>query len=292
YHLERNNKIALDNLKQLTEYYKTYKELLGDFPFSSFNLVESNHITNLDNASYSTIAPRNFKNQSKFKNELLEKLIRNWIAKSTYTKGKIKMWQNAFITFLVQYYPLKNTTGAKKWREKIMEETNFVNLSPDKKKQTSYKKVIFLLIEMHKKMGEEDFFYVFKSFINSYRGSEASWEDIQLFFSMKEFAQQKEIFEFYLNENEILDITLEHISVFQDTLKFAITQNNSPQTIHLPIKITTKNNELDKEILIDKAQNQFEYFIDDKILELEIDPNSEILKKTVNEPKKLHWIAK
>ena len=282
-------------LNALIDYYKIYKDLLGEFPYNTFNIVENNSTPVSEFPSFTALSTEQINNPDQvLKPEiLLHSFISNWWGNGVFVDNKFGDWAIPLTSFCADFYWLNlfHEREARNWRKDISKQ---LSLLPRNKlyslkdysgqddkigKLIGHKMGAYMFYEIFELMGKDDFFYVLDSFFKSYKGKKATWEDVQLFFSMKETESQKEIIYNYLNNNELLDISLESISVFTDTLTFEIHQKSSPRKLHIPIEITTNNRTITDTIFIDSSINKFYYKIQGEILKLQIDPLNKILKR-------------
>ncbi len=286
-------------LNAMVGYYDIYTNLFGDYPYSSFDIVENFFATGFGMPNYTLITGMLMKMPWVFlaPGSLAHEFVHNWWGNSIYIAEGEGNWCEALTTFSSNYYYHVKTGNDKKaldWRKKALidletlpEENNyplkeFVTQRHTDDAAVGYSKGAFVFYELFKLFGEKDFFDAIKQFAKEYKGKRASWTDIKNVFSKAADksnlnADIEQVFAQWLNLKERPTLKLNVRNASGGKLDFVISQDLKFE-MKVPIVISTDKGEIRKEVLIKDKENKFSLDVEGNIREVSLDPDYQALR--------------
>jgi hypothetical protein len=290
-------------LKSMTEYYDIYTELFGDYPYSSFDVVENFFATGFGMPNYTLITGMLMKMPWVFlaPGSLAHEFVHNWWGNSVYVAEGDGNWCEALTTFSSNYYYNVVTGNAAKeleWRKKALidiealpEEMNypvkdFVTQRHTDDAVVGYSKGAFIFYELYKLYGKDNFFAAIKQFAQDFKGKRAGWKDIKSIFAATAKANNldldvNKIFAQWLEKTERPTLKLEVLSHNGNKLDVSIKQDLD-FILSVPLVITTDKGETQKDIVISSKDNKFSIELDGKLQKVSLDPNYQVLRHLNN----------
>ncbi len=286
-------------LQAMTEYYDLYTNLFGDYPYSSFDIVENFFATGFGMPNYTLITGMLMKMPWVFlaPGSLAHEFVHNWWGNSVYIAEGDGNWCEALTTFCSNYYynvKTGNEQKALEWRKKALidletlpEDKNyplkdFVTQRHTDDAAIGYSKGAFVFYELFKLFGENDFFDAIKQFAKEYKGKRARWADIKNVFSKEADksnlnADIEQVFSQWLNLKERPTLKLNVTNVTGGKLDFVISQDLE-FIMNVPLLINTDKGEIRKEVLIKDKENKYSLGVEGNIKQVSLDPDYQVLR--------------
>ncbi|MEA1972295.1 MAG: ChaN family lipoprotein [Candidatus Cloacimonadota bacterium] len=300
YLLLEDAKFAETYLDGLEKYLKDYSKLFGEYPFSSFSVVENFFTSGFGMPNYTLLTKEIVKMPfiTLSPGVIAHEFCHNWWGNSVYVDYDEGNWCEALTVFSSNYYQNilnDKPDKAKDWRKKAILENNllpaeknfplkeFVYQHNNDEAVIGYQKGAMLFVNLYQLLGEELFFEVIKDFYKTNKGKVASWNDIRNSFAKHYSGEGKlsldAIFEFWLYSTELPHILFDEVSFEDNKLTYSLI-NETAIPLQIPIKISLKDgSEISDKITIleNKAVKSIE--LKNKPTKIEIDPDGFILKK-------------
>lgn len=295
-----DNKSAGSYIDSMIEYYELYTRLFGDYPYSSFSIVENFFATGFGMPNYTLISGMLMKMPWVFLSpgSLAHEFVHNWWGNSVYVPEGEGNWCEALTAFTTNYYYNKltgNSEGMLDWRKKALismttlEEKNNYPLKDFKYQRNSddavigYSKGAFLFYEIYKYFDEQLFFESLESLAKEFRGKWASWEDIADIFVKKASengikADIRKVFNQWLETTDLPEIKITNAEYTKGFVKVSISQD-SDKILRIPLSVISANDTINHFADLDKASGAFTFEADSKPIVIEIDPVYMMLRK-------------
>jgi hypothetical protein len=241
------NEAAKNVMEKSKEYIGFFSELLGQYPFESFAIIESPAPVGYGYPSFTAIGTLVMQMHFAQPFALGHEILHNWWGNYVEVPSEKGNWCEALTTYMSNYHYVEVKEGA----DAALHERrrNLENLSiylggkdefPLKDFEynkgnidqiVGYTKGFFLFHESRRIMGDDAFFKALRNFYAEYGGREASWMNILEEF--KATASDKSpklemVFQDFLNELGIPKINLEGVVLYKETeeeAKYKITGN-------------------------------------------------------------------
>lgn len=293
----KSNDIYLDSS---FAYYDHYTKLLGDYPYSSFSIVENFFATGFGMPEYTLLSNRLMALPWVLLSpgSLAHEFVHNWWGNSVYTDYEHGNWCEALTTFSANYYYnilTGNMDGALDWRKKAL--LSMESLPADRnypvikfKYQSNnddavigYQKGAFIFYELTKFFGDEKFFDVMKQFASEYKGKVAEWYNMRILF--QKLAKQdgldipvKQIFDQWLNRTNVPTLSLANVSMDGDSLRFSINQDTAFY-MSVPVDFITSSGSNKQFFTIKNSTNNFAVKLPSGLKKIVLDPDYQSLRR-------------
>ncbi len=291
-------------LNSSIEYYKIYTKLFGDYPFSSFSIVENFFATGFGMPGYTLLSGKLLAMPwvTLSPGSLAHEFVHNWWGNSVYVDYNGGNWCEALTTFSANYYyniATGNKSGAIDWRKKALmsidalpQEKNYPVKDFQYQKDMDdavigYQKGAFIFYEVMKLIGENNFFEALKSFSKDFRGKHAYWSDLINEFSKfapKELINNNKlanIINDWISSTEEPKVSLKNVTASKNKIDFVIEKSDD-LTITIPVLFYNSNGFDIVYYTISNKYNKLEYSSNVEINKVVVDPNYESLRKLYN----------
>lgn len=288
-------------LDAVIDQYKVYIELLGNYPFKQFSIVENFFATGFGMPGYTLLSGKLLAMPwvTLSPGSLAHEFVHNWWGNSVYVDYNGGNWCEALTSFCSNYYfnvAKSNPEGAVDWRKKALMSIDA--LEPEKnypvikfKYQENmfdavvgYQKGGFLFYEILKLIGKDAFFTALKNLSADFRGKRAYWSDlIDEFTKASQYSIVKkydlsDIINKWLNSKEIPKIQL--LDVKRNDRSIQITLSKTTDlTISVPVKFVGKDKEETEYYVISENKSTLNYTPDFEVQKVIVDPNYEALRQ-------------
>ncbi|MCF6155117.1 MAG: M1 family peptidase [Candidatus Brocadia sp.] len=178
-------------------YLDMYQELLGDYPYRKFAIVENFFQTGYGMPSFTLLGNTVVKMPFIVDTSLGHEILHNWWGNSVFVDESQGNWCEGLTTYMADYYykELKESASADEYRRDICRKyTNYVteeNDFPLKKfigrrdqatRAIGYGKTAMVFHMLRRMVGDELFYQSLRRFYKEKIWQQASWKDIQCVF--------------------------------------------------------------------------------------------------------------
>ena len=302
YLLPDDAKLADVYLNGVEKYLKEYSQLFGDYPFSSFSVVENFFASGFGMPNYTLLTKEIVKMPfiTLSPGVIAHEFCHNWWGNSVYVDYEEGNWCEALTVFSSNYYQNilnDEPDKAKDWRKKAILENNllpaeknfplkdFVYQHNDDEATIGYQKGAMLFVNLYNILGKDVFFDTIKDFYKTNKGKVTNWNDIKTVFK-KHYSGKlslDKIFDFWLNSKEMAHIRFDGVKYNNNVLTFNL-QKDPSMPIQIPVKVTLKNgDEITKTITLLDTKATYSIKLENEPAKIEIDPDAFLLKKISNE---------
>ena len=299
YLLKEDARFADIYLEKIEQYLREYSNLFGEYPFSSFSVVENFFASGFGMPNYTLLAKEIVKMPfiTLSPGVIAHEFCHNWWGNSVYVDYENGNWCEALTVFSSNYYQNilnKEFDKATDWRKKAILENNllpvekrfplkeFIYQHNDDEAVIGYQKGAMLFVSLFEQFGEEKFFEAIRDFYKTNQGKVANWADVKIVFEKHnpnpEQFSMEETFDFWLNSTQLIELAFEDVS-YSDGRISGIIKKDVPINLLVPIQINFENDKLEKEIIMDENQEKFMFKVEKTPISIEIDPNAFLMKK-------------
>ncbi len=304
YLLPEDAKFADSYLDGVEKYLLDYSKLFGEYPFSSFSVVENFFASGFGMPNFTLLSKEIVKMPfvTLSPGVIAHEFCHNWWGNSVYVDYENGNWCEAITVFSSNYYQniLKgNLDKAKDWRKQAILDNNllpeekrfplkeFVYQHNDDEAVIGYQKGAMLFVNLYQLFGKELFFETVKDFYKINKGKIADWNDWKNIFKKHNPKEQDfsldEIFDFWLNSTSLSYIKMTDVKFNDKKLSFSLMKE-TPIPLQIPIKITLKNGqEIEELVSLTTEKIEHHILLKSNPAKIEIDPNAYILKTISNE---------
>lgn len=283
-------------LDAMEDYYRSYTELFGDYPHSSFALVENFFASGFGMPGYTVIAPQliHMPHILLSPGALAHEFVHGWWGNGVYVDYQQGNWCEALTVFSTNYYwhiLQQDAIKAQQWRENAQLNVNllpvekqfplrrFVTQHTEDDAVIGYDKGAFLFVQLQRMMGDEDFFAAIKAFITASVGRKAGWSDLQDAFERGPYKQQiSRLFDVWLDETVLPQVSLTVLDQTEPDATLHITQH-PVFPLMADVQLRTSEGLSNIEFLFDTADTTMVTECKNEVLDARLDPACYILKQ-------------
>jgi hypothetical protein len=187
-------------LEGAEEYLKLYSDLLGEYPYTKFDIVQNFFSSGYGFPTFTLLAPEAIRQGKEFlkPGALDHEIVHSWWGHSVMNKPGAGNWVEALTTYCANYYYRELKMGeesARKYRQEVMQKyaiqvppskdyplREFEGKENEVDGQIGYGKGSMVFHMLRRLVGKDLFFANLKAFSRIYGGKQATWKDIQKVF--------------------------------------------------------------------------------------------------------------
>ncbi len=257
YFFKEHANLSDSYIKKVKYYIDMYEKMLGEFPYSTFRVVENSFQTGYSMPTFTLIGDRIIDKPFLIDISLGHEIVHQWFGNSVFNNFEKGNWVEGITTYLSDHYYKELKGEGWKYRKKILNdyeayvnEKNHINLSEFRHRKDratmaiGYGKGAFAFHSLREEIGDKLFFKGLKEFYKTYRGKYATYGDIGEFFEKFSDKNASEIIHNLFEHKDIVDINPTKLTIgYEDNsykLNFTIPHNKDIQHgYNLPLLVKT-----------------------------------------------------
>lgn len=246
-------------LQHAADYLKLYQELLGDYPYQRFAIVESPLPSGHSMPTYTLLGSRVIALPFILKTSLGHEILHQWFGNSVYVDRQHGNWCEGLTNYLADYYYAEQQGQGKEYRKGMLRQyaayanndnifpvRQFISRSDKISSVIGYSKVAMIFHQLRQHYGNDDFLLALQKFIAANQFKKASWHDLQKQFEAINGLPMYDDFHAWLTRSDIAGIAISQAAELEMAqgklwLKFSLQQNR-PYHLHLPLTLNFENN--------------------------------------------------
>lgn len=285
----------------VTSYYlKLYHDLIGEYPFTKFALVENFWETGYGMPSFTLLGEKVIRFPWILHSSYPHELLHNYWGNSVfvdYTRGN---WCEGITVYMADHLIKEQRGVANEYRRNTLQKfTDYVNDENDfppsefisrnnsAEEAVGYGKVMMFNNMLREDFGDDVFIRAYSDFYKKNKFRFASFDDIRISFEEITKKDLKPMFDQWINRKGAPSIELSNVEVRQADNQYELTfrlkqvQNDDLFKLNVPVAIYLENSEevwLTKEIM-NERENNYSYRFNTRPLKISIDPQFNIMRK-------------
>lgn len=305
YLLKNDQQLSQKYLEKTIEYIKLYKNLIGNFPYKKFTIVENIHSTGYSMPTYTLIGSRLLNKPYILNQSLGHEILHQYFGNSIFNDSKKGNWVEGLTTYLADDYYKKLLKEDINHRKIILNEyENFVKKDNefainkfeyryDKSSMLiGYSKLSFIFHMLEEKIGSEEFERLIKKFYLIYKFKEINLKELGIFFDNNSSYDLKEFFKQWFNQKGMISFDIQNLDNYYDKNGFwvsfdIIQKEKNFFKFDLPLNIKTYDKEINTSIKVNKTKQKVKLNFSSEILELTFDKNISLFRELSKEEKQL-----
>jgi aminopeptidase N len=285
--------LSNDYLASTASYIDHFEESIGDYPFSSFNIVSGPLPVGLGFPGMTFMGERVLKLPFIRFTSLGHEVLHNWWGNGIKIDYKSGNWAEGLTTYMADYAfsEKRGSDNAKRMRTKWLRDyaalppprdqavRSFINRHHDASQIIGYNKVAFIFHMLSRKVGEGNFKLGIKRFWELHKFQTASWEDIQKTIEQISGQDLRTFFEQWIDRSGAPKLIISNVFLEEKKVSFTLSQPGLPYSLNVPIKLITKNGEKIFEASISGKALQIDLHLSEVPLSISIDPGFDIFRR-------------
>ncbi len=186
-------------ISKVKEYIDMYEEIIAEFPYKRFSVVENKFQTGYSMPTYTLIGSRIIDKPFLTDISLGHEIVHQWFGNSVFNNFKSGNWVEGLTTYLSDHYYKELDKKGWEYRKGVLSdyeayinEKNIISLSEftqriDRSTMTiGYGKGAYAFVYLKRELGEEVFYKKLKEFYREFKWKYATYQDIGEFFGKSE----------------------------------------------------------------------------------------------------------
>ena len=296
--LRDNAGLADEYLDATAQYLDAYVQILGDYPFEKFAVVENFFASGLGMPSFTLLGSGSIKRHYIQPYALGHEIVHSWIGNSVFNRDGHGNWVEGLTTYLANYYwyeLVQDDRQAFEQRRMMLQGYNlyvrpeddyavaqFFRKHDEKDNAIGYQKSAFVFHLLRREIGDEPFWRGLKTFVGQYRNHPADWGSIEKVFSRESGQNLRWFFEQWVEQSGAPVVSLGDASahrinkdgdqtVWQMTIR--IQQSEKPYRMVIPIKVVMEDSSEERSVMLNPSRiNAVELVLPNAPLWVELDP--------------------
>ncbi|WP_455244553.1 M1 family metallopeptidase [Petrachloros mirabilis] len=199
YFLPGNAALADEYLDATAKYLDVYTDLLGDYPFDKFAVVENFFASGLGMPSFTLLGSGIIKRHYVQPYALGHEIVHSWIGNAVFNRIDRGNWVEGLTTYLSNYYWHEQAGDQRQARdqrrmmfrgynlhvpmERDYPVSQFSRKKDERDNAIGYQKAAMVFHLLRQEIGEDAFWTALKRLVAQYRGRHAEWSDLEQVFA-------------------------------------------------------------------------------------------------------------
>jgi len=288
-------------LSAAEEYLKIYSDLLGQYPYRKFDIVQNFFSSGYSFPTFTLLAPEAIRQGKEFlrPGALDHEMVHSWWGHYVSGKPGKGNWVEALTTYCANYYYKELKMGeevARKHRLDVMQRyaiqvpsskdyplRQFEEKQGEMDSQIGYGKGSMVFHMLRQMVGKGLFFSTLRKFSKQYGGKQAGWDDIQKIFEEESGKRLGAFFSQWLDRPGGPQLKLEDVS-YQETPKGylisgEVVQEGEVYQLLLPIQVDEGLEKKSLLLEVSKRRSSFSAEVANVPLRLTLDPDGHVFRR-------------
>ncbi len=300
YLINEDKVLAQRYLDASSDYLNLYNNLIGEFPYLKFDVIENFWETGYGMPSFTLLGKRVMRFPWIIDTSYPHELLHNYWGNSVYVDYNKGNWCEGITTYMADHLlKEKDGDGHVFRRAQLKKYTDYVNSENDfppsqfKSKHDAaseaigYSKVLMANHMLRIKYGTDIFLKSYANFYQNHKFKIASFNDIENSFEKATGENLDNFFNQWINSEGAPTINLNRVKVKRKkeiyTLNFEIAQSyqNKPYELDIPVYVYLKNNMTveRKALSLSEPDHSYSFNFTDKPVRIDIDPLFDVMRK-------------
>jgi aminopeptidase N len=266
YFFPDNAGLADEYLDATSTYLDAYIQILGEFPFEKFAVVENFFASGLGMPSFTLLGSGSIKRHYVQPYALGHEIVHSWIGNSVFNRADQANWVEGLTTYLANYYwheLIHDDRQAMEQRRMMLQGYSvyvepeqdypvdaFIRKSDERDNAIGYHKSAFVFHLLRREIGDEAFWRGLKTFVSRYRNRAAAWENIEAVFVEESGRDLRWFFEQWVERGGAPSLSFGDVDAYRVNgpdgpdawqLTVRIQQTGRPFQMAVPVKIVMKS---------------------------------------------------
>jgi len=292
--------LAESYLAATGRYLSLYQELLGEYPYSKFALVENFWESGYGMPSFTLLGPRVIRLPFIVHSSYPHEILHNWWGNGVYVDYASGNWSEGLTTYLADHL-LKEQQGkgAAYRRNSLQSYADYVAKSDDFplskfrghhgeiSQAVGYAKSMMFFHMLRLQLGDRLFIEGLRHFYTNNRFRHVGFKELQQAFEAISQQQLGDIFEQWVRRSGAPALKLSNTSASKTEAGYRLTgqlqqsQSEAPYQLKVPIFIHIEESEapLQRTLIMDKRNLEIDLLLQQRPLRLSIDPRFDLFRR-------------
>ncbi|UCG78231.1 MAG: ChaN family lipoprotein [Nitrospirota bacterium] len=294
--LSDDENLSRSYLERSRKYIHAYEEMLGEFPFKSFSVVENSYQTGYSFPTYTLLGSRVIRLPFILDTSLGHEILHQWFGNSVYIDRESGNWSEGLTAYLSDHWFEHIKGNGADYRKRILtDHSNYV--SPDNEISISefrsrkdyatrtigYGKTAMLFHMLRKKLGDDAFFQALRYFIADNKYRKADWEDISSSFIDMGVSGLEGFFDQWIERKGIPSVSVKNVFVSYRNgnyvLELDLVQERDIYALDVPIEVSSASGTVKEIVRTEEKVRHFEMKLGSRPQRVVIDPEYDLMRE-------------
>ncbi len=281
------------------DYLALYEELIGEYPYTKFALVENFWETGFGMPSFTLLGEKVIRFPWILHSSYPHELLHNYWGNSVYVDYRQGNWCEGITAYMADHLIKEQQGLADDYRRSTLQKfTDYVNPENDfppsefisrnnpAEEAIGYGKVLMFNNMLREDLGDEVFRQAYADFYEKNRFSYASWDHIQESFERISGMDLKAMFDQWILRKGAPNLELSGVEVklvdsgFDLTFKLRQLQDEEAFSLNIPLALYLENTEEVslRSVRMDRREETFSLHLDNRPLKISVDPQFHLMR--------------
>jgi aminopeptidase N len=283
-------------LNTTSGYLSMYENLIGDYPYTKFALVENFWETGYGMPSFTLLGEKIIRFPWILYSSYPHELLHNYWGNGVFVDYSSGNWCEGLTAYMADHLMQEQRgsggtyrrTTLQKFTDYVNEENDmpinqFLNRNNSAEEAIGYGKVLMVNNMLRNDLGDEVFVKAYQKFYKDNEFTKASFSDIQKSFEEISGKDLASFFEQWIDRTGAPSLVLANVNTknFEVTFSLAQTQKEDEFTLNIPVAFYVENSTevVWKNVEMTKRVQNYSFSLSQKPLRIEIDPEFNIMRR-------------
>ncbi len=295
-----DEKLAGKYLDATAEYLAMYAQLLGDYPYSKFALVENFWETGFGMPSFTLLGSRVIRLQFIINTSYPHEILHNWWGNGVYIDFSAGNWSEGLTAYLADHLIKEQQGQGAEYRQQSLQKyrdyaarsrdfalTEFRSRHSSATEAVGYGKTLMLFHMLRNKLGDETFVKALQQFYTEYQYRRAGFADLQQVFEQVSAQPLQAFFSQWVERVGAPELVLKDTQVettgsgYRLVLTIAQVQEGEPYEVDIPVAVSLQGQDEARmfTVTMDAKQQTFTLDLHAQPARIDIDPQFDLFRK-------------
>ena len=299
--LRKPDKVLADRYLGVTSYYLAmYEDMIGEYPYTKFALIENFWETGLGMPSFTLLGEKVIRFPWILHSSYPHELLHNYWGNSVYVDYSQGNWCEGITAYMADHLIKEQQGLADDYRRTTLQKfTNYVNAENDfppsefvsrnnpAEEAIGYGKVLMFNNMLRVEFGDEVFKSAYADFYSRNRFRYASFEDIRLSFERITGKDLRTMFDQWIRRKGAPSLQLSDVRAVEEEKGWKLTyslkqkQDGEPFILNVPVAVYLENREevYVSTVSMETGDVKYTHHFDSRPLRVSIDPQFNLMRR-------------
>ncbi|SCZ57312.1 M1 family metallopeptidase [Thiohalomonas denitrificans] len=292
---EKNPQLARRYLDATGDYLELFSELMGEYPYAKFAMVENFWETGYGMPSFTLLGPRVLRLPFILYSSYPHEIVHNWWGNGVYVDYEAGNWSEGLTAYMADHLlKERKGEGAEYRRDQLQKYAEYVSGSRDfplsaftsrhsgASQAIGYGKSLMLFHMLRLRLGDEVFLEGLRHLYREYRFTEAAFADVRRSFEAVSGEALSEFFRHWVERPGAPRVDLEAVEIEKRVLNLTLAQKGpgKPFPLQVPVVVRMADGTLDEHrVILDDERTEISLPLSGEPQCAAIDPRFDLFRR-------------
>jgi aminopeptidase N len=292
--------LANKYLRVTSQYIEMYEDLLGDYPYKKFALVENFWETGYGMPSFTLLGPRVIRFPFILHSSYPHEILHNWFGNGVYVNYEKGNWAEGLTAYLADHLIKEQRGQSADYRRGTLQKyTDYVSSQNDfplvdfrsrhssSTEAVGYGKSLMVFHMLRQMLGDEIFIKSLNAFYEKHKFRSAGFDDLRKIFKESSSTDLKNFFKLWVSSSGAPELKISETKFFQvegkyrlkATLEQVQEEKSYPLRVPLTVTLEGKSQTYQTTLVMKDKVHELELMLSAKPLRLDVDPEFDVFRR-------------